>query len=225
MRIGLGWAATVVTVASTTRRSVTIASPWTLHLARLRMAGPPCGGSRDRKTAASETNAVAGRRWRPKTAGKNCPRYRARRIAPPVGIGTVSQVGETLPAPLQSCQGAFAGVQWRIMPPVSFDYHEPTSLADAVELGARFGADGRFLAGGTDLLIQIRRGQLAPRHLVSLHRVPGLDAIEIDGALTVGALVTHRQLERAAGLMGALVALREGAEVVGGHQIRNVATV
>src|SRR5262245_30897754 len=111
------------------------------------------------------------------------------------------------------------------MPPVSFDYHEPTSLREAVELGARFGADGRFLAGGTDLLIQIRRGQLAPRHLVSLHRVPGLDAIEIDGALTVGALVTHRQLERAAGLMGALVALREGAEVVGGHQIRNVATV
>src|SRR5262249_22792704 len=109
--------------------------------------------------------------------------------------------------------------------PVRFDYHEPTSLREAVELATRFGADGRFLAGGTDLLIQMRRGQLAPRHLVSLHRMPGLDALEIDGALTLGALVTHRQLERPAGLVGAWGALREGAEVVGGHQIRNVATV
>src|SRR5262249_40145650 len=62
-------------------------------------------------------------------------------------------------------------------------------------------------------------------HLVDLHRVPGLDTLEIDGAVTLGALVTHRQLERAAGLMGAWEALREGAEVVGGHQIRNVGTV
>ena len=83
---------------------------------------------------------------------------------------------------------------------VSFDYHEPTSVREAVELGARFGRDGRFLAGGTDLLVQIRRGQLGPRHLLSLHRVPGLDAVEIDGTIRLGALVTHRQLERTLGL-------------------------
>ena len=108
---------------------------------------------------------------------------------------------------------------------VSFDYHEPTSVREAVELGARFGTGGRFLAGGTDLLVQIRRGQIVPRHLVSLHRVPGLDAIEIDGTIKLGALVTHRQLERTSGFRGALEALIEGAQVVGGHQIRNVATV
>jgi len=108
---------------------------------------------------------------------------------------------------------------------VSFDYHEPTSLREAVELGARFGPQGRFLAGGTDLLIQMRRGELAPAHLVSLHRVPGLDAIDTNGAITLGALVTHRRLERAAPLEGALQALSEAAAVVGGHQIRNVATV
>jgi carbon-monoxide dehydrogenase medium subunit len=108
---------------------------------------------------------------------------------------------------------------------VSFDYHEPASLREAIDLAARFGAHGRFLAGGTDLLIQMRRGQLAPRHVVSLHRVPGLDALEVDGAVSLGALVTHRRLERAPGLRGPLQALIEGAEVVGGHQIRNVATV
>ena len=113
----------------------------------------------------------------------------------------------------------------RIMPPVSFDYHEPTSVREAVELAARFGADARFLAGGTDLLIQIRRGQLRLRHVVSLHGVPGLDAIEVDGAVTLGARVTHRRLERAPQLGGGLQALIESAQVVGGHQIRNVATV
>ena len=108
---------------------------------------------------------------------------------------------------------------------MSFEYHEPTSLAEAVEQGAAFGADGRFLAGGTDLIIQMRRGALQPRHIVSLHRVPGLDAIDVNGAVTLGALVTHRALERHAAFQGRLRALVEGAEVVGGHQVRNVATV
>jgi aerobic carbon-monoxide dehydrogenase medium subunit len=111
------------------------------------------------------------------------------------------------------------------MPGVSFDYHEPASVREAVELGARFGADGRFLAGGTDLLVQMRRGQVLPRHVVSLHRVPGLDAIEVNGSITLGALVTHRKLEHAAELRDPLAALGESAAVVGGHQIRNVATV
>jgi aerobic carbon-monoxide dehydrogenase medium subunit len=108
---------------------------------------------------------------------------------------------------------------------MSFEYHEPASLADAVELGARFGGDGRFLAGGTDLIIQMRRGKLRPRHLVSLHRLPGLDGIDADGAITLGALVTHRALERHAAFQGRLRGLVEAAEVVGGHQIRNVGTV
>jgi carbon-monoxide dehydrogenase medium subunit len=108
---------------------------------------------------------------------------------------------------------------------MSFEYHEPTSLAEAVDLGARFGADGRFLAGGTDLIIQIRRGKLRPRHVVGLHRVPGLDGIDANGSVTLGALVTHRALERHSAFQGPLRALVEGAEVVGGHQVRNVGTV
>lgn len=108
---------------------------------------------------------------------------------------------------------------------MSFEYHEPVSVAEAVELGARFGPDGRFLAGGTDLIIQMRRGKVAPRHVVTLHRVPGLDAIEANGHVRLGALVTHRAIERCAAFHGGLRALVEGAEVVGGHQVRNVGTV
>ena len=108
---------------------------------------------------------------------------------------------------------------------VRFDYHEPTSLREAIDLGARFGGDARFLAGGTDLMIQIHRGRLSPRHVVGLQRVPGLDAVEIDGAISLGARVTHRTLETTAPFQGALRALVEGAQMVGGHQVRNVATV
>jgi len=108
---------------------------------------------------------------------------------------------------------------------VSFEYHEPTSLAEAVDMGARFGAAGRFLAGGTDLIIQMRRGTVAPEHVVSLHRVPDLGAIDANGDIQVGALVTHRAIERFPAFQGRLRALVEAAEVVGGHQVRNVGTV
>jgi carbon-monoxide dehydrogenase medium subunit len=108
---------------------------------------------------------------------------------------------------------------------VSFEYHAPTSVAEALELGARFGPDSRFLAGGTDLIIQMRRGKVAPRHVVDLRGVPGLDAIEANGDVRLGALVTHRTIERTPGFQGRLRALVEGAEVVGGHQVRNVGTI
>ncbi len=108
---------------------------------------------------------------------------------------------------------------------MSFEYHEPASVAEAVALAARFGDEARFLAGGTDLVIQMRRGRLSPRHVVSLRRVPGLDVLRFDGRVHVGALVTHRRLERAPVFQGRLHALVEGAEVIGGHQVRNVGTV
>ena len=100
---------------------------------------------------------------------------------------------------------------------MSLDYHEPTSIREAVALGVRFGEESRFLAGGTDLMIQIHRGRCAPRQVVSLHRVPWLDAIDVDGAIAIGALVTHRRLEHAPAFQGALRALVESAEVIGGH--------
>src|SRR5439155_21558623 len=46
-----------------------------------------------------------------------------------------------------------------------------------------------------------------------------------DGEITLGALVTHRTIERTAAFGGPLRGLIEGAEVIGGHQVRNVATV
>jgi aerobic carbon-monoxide dehydrogenase medium subunit len=106
-----------------------------------------------------------------------------------------------------------------------FEYHEPAGVPEAVAMAARFGAEASFLAGGTDLIVQIERGRIAPRHVVGLQRVPGLARIEVNGKVTLGARVTHRAIERTPELAGALRCLIEGAEVIGGHQVRNVATV
>jgi carbon-monoxide dehydrogenase medium subunit len=106
-----------------------------------------------------------------------------------------------------------------------FDYHQPESLADAVDLAARFGGQASFLAGGTDLIVQIERGRVAPRHVIGLGRVPGLAGIEVNGRITLGARVTHRAIEQTPALAGSLRCLVEGAEVIGGHQVRNVATL
>ena len=106
-----------------------------------------------------------------------------------------------------------------------FEYRAPTSIAEAVALAARFGDDARFLASGTDLLLQIERRQIAPRHVISLARVPGLDSFAANGRIVLGGGVTQRTIEKSAVFQGALRALVEGAEVIGGHQVRNVATV
>lgn len=104
-------------------------------------------------------------------------------------------------------------------------YHRPRSLEEAVALAARFGGDARFLAGGTDLIVQLKRRRLAPRHLIALQDVPGLDAISADGTIALGATATHRAIEKAPAFAGALRCLIEGAQVIGGHQVRNVGTV
>lgn len=109
---------------------------------------------------------------------------------------------------------------------MSFAVHHPGSVTDAVALARRFGDQGRYLAGGTDLIIQIRRKRLAPAHLIDLTGLAELGGIADDAdAIRIGALTTHKVIERHKLFQGALLALPEAARVVGGHQVRNVGTI
>lgn len=97
----------------------------------------------------------------------------------------------------------------------------PTTLDEALELLARPGA--RVLAGGTDLLPNLKRGVGRPSALVSLARVAGLDAIESDEhAVRIGARVTLARLARADELPASVVG---AAASIASPQIRNVATI
>ncbi len=107
-----------------------------------------------------------------------------------------------------------------------FDLHQPQTLPDALSLADRHGESARFLAGGTDLVIQMRRGRLAPRHLVDLSGLRDLAGIEETAeGFAIGTLTTHKMIERHPPFLTGIPMLAEAARVVGGHQVRNVGTV
>lgn len=109
---------------------------------------------------------------------------------------------------------------------MSFALHHPTSVAAATQLARQLGQDVRFLAGGTDLLIQIHRRQQTPRHLIALDRLGLAAIVEHAEEWSIGALATHKSIEsHPAFQVGALIALSEAARVVGGHQVRNIGTI
>jgi len=109
---------------------------------------------------------------------------------------------------------------------MSFTYLEPTSVAETLGLLAAHGPAARLLAGGTDLMVLLRRHKIDPGVLIDLGRVPGLDRLTLEsGALVIGARVCHRQIESSPLFAGALQALPEACATVGSVQIRNVATL
>jgi carbon-monoxide dehydrogenase medium subunit len=100
------------------------------------------------------------------------------------------------------------------------------SVAEAVALARQFGEAARFIAGGTDLMIQIGRRKLKPDHVIDLSALRALSGIEeTPDGFSIGALTTHKAIERHPAFQRELVALPESARVVGGHQVRNVATI
>jgi carbon-monoxide dehydrogenase medium subunit len=109
---------------------------------------------------------------------------------------------------------------------IDFTYHRPGTVEEACALGAELGDDARFLAGGTELLTDLKRDRIRPRHVVSLRDVAGLDGIRRDPAfLRIGALA---RLEAVAGsdlVRETFPALAEAAAAIGCVQIREQATI
>ena len=83
------------------------------------------------------------------------------------------------------------------MKPAPFEYHRPASLAETFDLLDRYGDDGRILAGGQSLVPALNLRLAAPRAVIDINRVPGLDVIRVTGeGLVIGALVRQEALER-----------------------------
>ena len=106
-----------------------------------------------------------------------------------------------------------------------FTLHRPESLAEAVALGGAGGA--RLLAGGTDLIPNLRRGLEQPASLVDLSRVRELHQLEeaADGALVIGAGVTLATLTSDPLVARALPALADAARAVAANTHRASATL
>lgn len=105
-------------------------------------------------------------------------------------------------------------------------YHRPASVQEALEMASRLGPGAVFLAGGTELLPDMRRGQARVSDLISLRGVSGLDAIEVaDGQLSLGAKVTHEALRRSPHVAEHCPALADAAALLGAVQIRHQGTI
>lgn len=110
--------------------------------------------------------------------------------------------------------------------PHSLAFFDPESVEQAIALLAEHGGDAKVVAGATAITIMLRQRLIAPTALVSLGRIDGLREIrEDDGMLVLGALVTHREVERSALVRRRIPILAETFGLVANVRVRNVATV
>ena len=109
--------------------------------------------------------------------------------------------------------------------PWEFTYHEPRSLAEAASLLQTYGSSARVLAGGTDLLVQMKLGKVQPEHLVYISKIPELRFLTEDRGLRIGPLIVHRDLEKSAVVREKFSALFEAARSVTSVQVRGMGTL
>ncbi|HEX7889210.1 MAG TPA: xanthine dehydrogenase family protein subunit M [Ramlibacter sp.] len=112
------------------------------------------------------------------------------------------------------------------MIPSAFEYHAPTSLADAIALLGSLGDEARPLAGGHSLLPMMKLRFAAPGHLVDLGRIPDLRGIsEVGSFIHIGAMTTENELVWSALLAEKVPLLVEGARAIADPQVRYRGTV
>jgi aerobic carbon-monoxide dehydrogenase medium subunit len=105
------------------------------------------------------------------------------------------------------------------------DYFEPKTISEALALLAKHGAEAKVIAGGTDVMVDIKYKE-EPGCLINIKKIPGLGAIqENGGSLRIGALTTIRDLETSGLVRDKLPVLWEASHQFASLQIRNTATI
>lgn len=108
-----------------------------------------------------------------------------------------------------------------------FAYLAPRTVDEAVGLLAEHKGQARVIAGGTDLVPQLKSRELTcPKYLVDLKSIPGLDAITYDAGsgLTIGALATIGSIAESDAVRRGYPILREAALKMASPQVRNMGT-
>lgn len=112
------------------------------------------------------------------------------------------------------------------MIPGNFDYHRPSSIADAIKLLADLGDEARPLAGGHSLIPMMKLRMATPEHLIDLHGIASLKGISRAGdTMTIGAMTTQHELLQSDEIKAWLPILHETALLIADPQVRYRGTV
>ena len=108
----------------------------------------------------------------------------------------------------------------------AFNYVAAGDIQQAVGLLAEHGSEAKILAGGTDLLADLKSSPHTPRIVIDISRTQGLGGIEItDKGLRIGALVTHTEIMESSLIQEHFPALVDAAHTIGAVQTRNLGTL
>lgn len=105
-------------------------------------------------------------------------------------------------------------------------YFFPGTVAECVEILARFDGKARIIAGGTDLFLRLKEGKASPEALVDVSRLEALRIfLDERGQVVLGPALTHAEVASNPVVKALLPALSDGCRNVGSPQIRNVGTL
>jgi aerobic carbon-monoxide dehydrogenase medium subunit len=122
--------------------------------------------------------------------------------------------------------GSVARIGRTAVIPGSFEYHRPSSVQEAVGLLAKWGDDGRALAGGHSLIPMMKLRLATPAHLIDLAGIADLKGIRSDGSnVVIGAMVTQHELIGSDLLGSKIPLLRETSLQVADPQVRYMGTL
>lgn len=112
------------------------------------------------------------------------------------------------------------------MKPAPFQYHDPDTVQETVELLDEHGHDAELLAGNQSLGIIMANRLATPDALIDLNGVADLAGIDIqDDSVTIGAMTRHRDIEQDDELREVMAMLPEAAEQIAGPSVRNRGTL
>src|ERR1043165_4323651 len=112
------------------------------------------------------------------------------------------------------------------MKPAQFEYYDPASVEEALQLLAQFGETARPLAGGQSLVPMMNMRLARPAQVVDLNRLAELNYIKVeDRTLRIGAMTRQRALEKSAAVAQGWPLLQEITRYIGHVQIRNRGTI
>lgn len=108
-----------------------------------------------------------------------------------------------------------------------FEHLAPKSIEEACSLLSLYQEKAKVIAGGTDLLVEMKHKEIRPQYLINIKHIPGLDYIRYDEekGLHIGALTTIRAIETSPLIRQKFSILSQAAGLLGSMQIRNRGTL